>query len=357
MSFSEEIISWYIANKRDLPWRNTKNAYKIWLSEVILQQTRVAQGMPYYNKFVSHFPTVKHLAEVPQDEVLKLWQGLGYYSRARNLQAAAQMVMSNYNGEFPDTYAEIIKLKGVGKYTAAAIASIAFNEPVAVVDGNVYRVLSRYFGISEPIDTGKGQKLFFDLANELIDIKQPANFNQAMMEFGALFCTPKNPDCNNCIFAASCKAYETKQVAMLPIKSKKTAVKKRYFNYLYFDKPNIAFLQKRVAGDIWANLYEFPLIESEKEIENKTELTALPQYKELTAKQDVKYIRAAFKLTHKLSHRDMHTTFWHVGVTDNFLINNSRIFEIKIDTLHQYGVSRLTERFINEYLEKIEQKK
>lgn len=356
MSFTQKIIHWYSANKRDLPWRETTDAYKIWLSEIILQQTRVAQGMPYYQKFVSHYPSVQDFAAAPQDDILKLWQGLGYYSRARNMHAAAKAVVSNYNGVFPNTYTEIIKLKGVGKYTAAAIASIAFNEAVAVVDGNVYRVLSRYFGIATPIDTGKGQKLFFDLANELVDPKQPATFNQAMMEFGALYCTPKNPDCSNCVFASSCKAYETKQVAILPIKSKKTAVKKRYFNYLFFDKPNTAFIQQRTEGDIWEGLYELPLVETEKEINEKTELIELPNYQEITQKHSIKYIRKAFRVSHKLSHRDILTTFWHIGVTDNFLINNSRIFEIKIDTLHQYGVSRLTERFILEYLEKIERK-
>jgi A/G-specific adenine glycosylase len=354
MNFSEEIIGWYSRNKRDLPWRNTTDAYKVWLSEIILQQTRVAQGIPYYNKFTKHYPTVNDLAKAPQDEILKLWQGLGYYSRARNMHAAAQTIVNDYKGQFPNSYSEILKLKGVGKYTAAAIASIAFNEAVAVVDGNVYRVLARYFGIEEPIDTGKGQKLFFDLANELILKKQPATFNQAMMEFGALYCTPKNPDCTNCIFANSCKAYANNTVQQLPIKANKTKIKKRYFNYLFFDKPRSAFLQQRIKGDIWEGLYEFPLIETDEEISLKTVLAKLDGFREITQKQDIKFIRKAFKVTHKLSHRDILTTFWHIGVTDNFLINNSRIFEIKVDTLHQYGVSRLTERFILEYLEKLE---
>ncbi len=343
---------WYNANKRDLPWRATTDAYKIWLSEIILQQTRVAQGTPYYQKFVSRYPTVQNFAAAPQDAILKLWQGLGYYSRARNMHMAANMVVSKYNGEFPNTYTELLQLKGIGKYTAAAIASLAFNEAVAVVDGNVYRVLARYFGIDTAIDTGKGQKLFFDLANELIDPKQPAIFNQAIMEFGALYCTPKKPDCGNCTFISSCKAYETKQVKYLPVKSKKTIVKKRYFNYLFFDTPIGCFLQQRGKGDIWEGLYEFPLIETEKEINQKTALTKLPQYQDIAQKQAIKYISKAFRVTHKLSHRDILTTFWHIGVTDNFLINNSRIFEIKIDTLQQYAISRLTERFIIEYLEK-----
>lgn len=353
MGFSDEIITWYNKNKRNLPWRNTEDAYKIWLSEIILQQTRVAQGMPYYEKFVSHYPTVKDLAKAPQDDILKLWQGLGYYSRARNMHTAAKTIVNDYDSQFPTTYKEILTLKGIGKYTAAAIASIAFKEPVAVVDGNVYRVLSRYFGISDPIDTGKGQKLFFDLANELIPKNQPEIFNQAMMEFGALHCTPKKPNCAECIFVSSCKAHETKQVLALPVKSKKTAVKNRYFNYLFFDKPKYAFIQQREAGDIWQGLYEFPLLETSKELNSKTELKSEDLYSQITNKQDIKHIQKAFRVTHKLSHRNIHTTFWHIGVTDNFLINNSRIFEIKIDTLQQYGVSRLTDRFIKEYLEKV----
>lgn len=352
MAFSSEIINWYIANKRSLPWRGSQNPYEIWLSEIILQQTRVAQGLPYYHKFVDNYPTITDLANAPEDEILKLWQGLGYYSRARNMHAAAKTIVEQYGGQFPKTYAQILKLKGIGKYTAAAIASIAYKEPVAVVDGNVYRVLSRYFGIDQPIDTGTGQKLFFDLANELIDAQQPDIYNQAVMEFGALHCTPKNPACSTCIFAPTCKARIEGTVLQLPVKSKKTAVKKRFFNYLFFDKPQATYLQKRPMGDIWANLYEFPLIETEKEIETHTALAQTNEYQNLTQGHDIKFIRKAFAVTHKLSHRDIHATFWHIGVTHRFLINNSRIFEIKIDTLHDYGVSRLTERFINEYQHK-----
>ncbi len=353
MGFSDEIINWYLANKRDLPWRDTQNPYRIWLSEVILQQTRVAQGMPYYFKFVDKYPTVAELANAPEDDILKLWQGLGYYSRARNMHAAAKTIVDEYAGEFPKTYTEILKLKGIGKYTAAAIASIAYKEPVAVVDGNVYRVLSRYFGIDEPIDGSKGQKLFSDLANELLDRQQPDNFNQAMMEFGALYCTPKSPNCNACIFSTTCKARIDGTVAQLPVKAKKTAVKKRYFNYLFFDKPQAAFLQKRPMGDIWANLYELPLLETETEVANKELLSELPEYKNYAQSHNIKFLKKAFAVTHKLSHRDIYATFWHIGVTHDFLINNSRIFEIKIDTLHDYGVSRLTERFFKEYLGRI----
>jgi A/G-specific adenine glycosylase len=352
MSFSNEIIGWYSANKRQLPWRGTFDAYRIWLSEIILQQTRVAQGLPYYQKFVDKYPDITALAAAPEDEILKLWQGLGYYSRARNMHAAAKMVANQYNGNFPSTYKEILTLKGIGKYTAAAIASIAFNEPVAVVDGNVYRVLARYYGIDEPIDGTQGQKLFFELANELIDATQPANYNQAVMEFGALYCKPQNPDCGNCIFAQTCKAYKDGTVAQLPVKAKKTKVKERYFNYLYFDKPGAAFLQKRAEKDIWANLYEFPLIETEEPIKTKANLLQQADFKKLVGSHSIQFIKPAFSTVHKLSHRNIHGVFWHIGVDAVFLINNSIIFEVNIDTLHSYGVSRLTERFISEYLDK-----
>ncbi|HYG16163.1 MAG TPA: A/G-specific adenine glycosylase, partial [Bacteroidia bacterium] len=269
MSFNKIIESWYALNKRDLPWRNTRDPYKIWLSEVILQQTRVNQGMPYYHKFIEKYPDIAAMAGAHEDEVLKLWQGLGYYSRARNMHQAAKMITYELNGKFPITYTDILKLKGVGSYTAAAIASIAGNEPVAVVDGNVYRVLARYFGIDTPIDSTEGRKTFLKLANELINTENPATYNQAVMEFGALQCKPQNPDCGVCPLKISCIALKQKRVDALPVKSKKTAVKARYFNYLFFEKPGFAHLQKRGQTDIWANLYEFPLAETEKTIGDK----------------------------------------------------------------------------------------
>lgn len=351
MSFNKIIESWYALNKRDLPWRNTSDPYKIWLSEVILQQTRVNQGMPYYEKFIEKYPDIAAMAAAPEDEILKLWQGLGYYSRARNMHHAAKMVSHEMNGTFPVSYGDILKLKGVGSYTAAAIASIAGNEPVAVVDGNVYRVIARYFGIDTPIDSTEGKKKFLKLANELISKDNPATYNQAVMEFGALQCKPQNPDCPICPLKSSCVALKEKKVDTLPVKSKKTAVKKRYFNYIFFEKSGFAHLQKRPQTDIWANLYEFPLVETENVIADNKLLMGLPAVKELINGQGVKFVRKSFETVHKLSHREIHAAFWYMGVDSGFLINNSSIFEIKIEDLHDYPVSRLTERFIKEYLE------
>ena len=218
--FAKRLIKWYNFNKRELPWRSTSDPYKIWLSEIILQQTQVNQGLSYYLKFVEEFQTVKDLAKAPADKVMKLWQGLGYYSRARNLHEAAKNIVNEHKGEFPKAYEDIRALKGVGDYTAAAIASIAYNLPYAVVDGNVYRVLSRIFGIETPIDSTSGKKEFNELANELLTKKNPADYNQAIMEFGALYCRPKNPDCTNCIFNDKCEAYRLNKINLLPVKSK-----------------------------------------------------------------------------------------------------------------------------------------
>ena len=226
MIFSKTLIRWYSKNKRILPWRETKNPYYIWLSEIILQQTQVKQGLPYYESFVTSYPTVFDLANAEESDVLKLWQGLGYYSRARNLHASAKHIAYDLNGVFPDTYKDLLKLRGVGDYTASAIASICFNEATAVVDGNVYRALSRYFGIDTPINSSKGQKEFKALAQELIDIKKPADFNQAIMEFGAIQCKPKNPECSACSFRNSCVAFGNNRVSDLPVKIKSAKAKK-----------------------------------------------------------------------------------------------------------------------------------
>ena len=260
--FSEKLIDWYHVNHRDLPWRKTRDPYKIWLSEIILQQTRVAQGLPYYMEFVKTFPTVFDLAKAPEKKVLRLWQGLGYYSRARNLHRCAKDIIKNYKGEFPSSFEELQKLQGIGLYTAAAIASIAFRESVAVVDGNVFRVLARVFGIDKDIVSDEGKKHFFSLANELIDKNQPDLFNQAVMEFGALHCLPKNPKCNECIFSKSCEANQKSLQALLPVKSKKAKVKTRYFNYFVIHTKNGILMRERNGKDIWRGLYDFYLIET-----------------------------------------------------------------------------------------------
>ena len=262
MNFITEIIGWYQQNKRDLPWRNTSDPYIIWLSEIILQQTRVEQGMPYFHRFAERFPTVSDFAGADEEEILKLWQGLGYYSRGRNMHHTAQLVMEQHAGYFPRKYDELIKLKGVGEYTAAAISSFSSNEAKAVVDGNVFRLLSRYFGIHEPINSGKAKKIFTDLANEIIDKNQPGLSNQAIMEFGSLQCRPKNPLCESCVLRLSCQAYNEELTSTLPIKIKKVAVRNRFFNYVIAIKNKQILFSKRTGDDIWQNLYEFPLIES-----------------------------------------------------------------------------------------------
>ncbi|TDQ12956.1 A/G-specific DNA-adenine glycosylase [Algoriphagus boseongensis] len=257
-AFSHQIIKWYRENPRDLPWRNSSDPYKIWLSEIILQQTRVAQGLPYYYAFTQAYPTVKDLALAPESEVLRLWQGLGYYSRARNLHFCAKFIWHELEGKFPTRYDELIKLKGVGSYTAAAISSFAFGEVKAVVDGNVFRVLARYFGIETDIASSKGKKEFETLANELIPADTPGEFNQAMMDFGARLCTPKNPDCTNCPIKSSCFAFQHQLVGSLPVKINKVKIKERSLNYLVIRCGTDWVWKKRGAGDIWEGLYDFP---------------------------------------------------------------------------------------------------
>ncbi len=265
MIFQEELINWYIINKRELPWRNTTDAYIIWLSEIILQQTRVEQGLPYFNKFLANFSTITSFANAPEAVVLKLWQGLGYYSRARNMLVTAKEIVKNHQGVFPTSHNQLIKLKGIGEYTAAAISSFAANEVKAVVDGNVFRVLARYFGIADAINSTEGKKIFMSLAQSLIQNQNPAVYNQAIMEFGALQCKPKTPNCGNCPLVLDCFAYKTKQVNALPLKLKKLKIKKRYFNYFIGITNNSILAKQRQAGDVWQHLYDFPLIETDSE--------------------------------------------------------------------------------------------
>ena len=313
MIFSNSLTEWYLQNKRDLPWRNTSNPYPIWLSEIILQQTRVAQGTPYFLSFMTAFPTVFDLANANEEQVLKLWQGLGYYSRARNLHKTAQIVAHELSGVFPDNYKDLLKLKGVGEYTAAAIASFSYNEAVPVVDGNVFRVLSRYFDVETDIAVASSKKEFAALAFELMPKTNPALFNQAIMEFGALQCVPKSPNCSICIFNTSCAALQKKKVDQLPVNNKKLKVRNRFFNYLVVtDENGNSVIQKRISKGIWHNLYEFPLIETEeaKDFDFITEqihsdffenndLISVSQYNDKS-------------IIHKLSHQHLHIKFWKV---------------------------------------------
>lgn len=315
MDFTSTITNWYLHNKRDLPWRNTQNPYLIWLSEIMLQQTRVAQGLPYFISFSTHFPTVFDLANAPEEQVLKLWQGLGYYSRARNLHKTAQFIAGDLQGVFPKNYADLLLLKGVGTYTAAAIASFSYNEAVPVVDGNVFRVLSRYFDIENDISLASTKNVFFSLANELLLKKNPALFNQAIMEFGALQCVPKNPECGSCVLHFGCLALQKKKVAFLPFKSKKLKITKRYFNYLiYKDEKEQTILQKRIEKGIWQNLYEFPVIESEK-VESFEYISTKLQEKTSVSNTILTITELNSKsILHKLSHQHLYITFWQVKV-------------------------------------------
>jgi len=298
--FVENLLVWYERNKRNLPWRDTQDPYKVWISEIILQQTRVDQGLPYYHRFLKTFPKLKDLAEADEQTVLSVWQGLGYYSRARNLHQGAKQVRNEYKGKYPVSYEEWLKIKGVGTYTAAAIASFCFKEQVPVLDGNVFRVLSRIFGISEDILSGKGKKLFWEKALELIPATTPDIFNQAIMEYGALQCTPKSPDCEQCVFKKHCFAYKKNLVGELPFKNKKLVRKSRYFEYSVFLYKGSVLLKKRGKGDIWEGLNEFPLIE-------KTKISDLEKKSPSKTSLTLEFSSEVFK--HVLSHQDLYCIF------------------------------------------------
>lgn len=345
LKLSHIFIEWYNNHKRDLPWRNTSNPYPIWLSEVILQQTRVDQGYAYFNRFIAKYPTVDLLAEAEESEILKLWQGLGYYSRARNLHAAAKTIMDTYGGVFPRDYKDVLKLKGVGEYTAAAIVSFAYNEPYAVVDGNVFRVLSRIFAIDEPINSGKGKKIFTELAQLLLDDTNAGLHNQAIMEFGALQCVPVSPDCSICPASDVCLAYNQKKVNLYPRKERKQKVRSRYFYYLDIRDGDCMFLHKRTLKDIWQNLYELPLIET-KEQKTIDELQKNDNFKELLSNGEILRIRYEKQIKHILSHQIIYATFYRVDMHDTLL--NEDYIRVKIEDADNYPVSRLVHKYLEE---------
>ena len=314
MNFISELIEWYNLNKRDLPWRNTSDPYIIWLSEIILQQTRVDQGLPYFYRFAEKYPSIADFAAATEDEILNLWQGLGYYSRGRNMHQTAQMVMEEHAGYFPKRYDELIKLKGIGEYTAAAISSFSANEAKAVVDGNVFRVLARYFGVDEPINSSKAKKLFTKLANEVIDHANPAISNQALMEFGSLHCRPQNPLCQTCPVQVSCYAFQNSLVDKLPFKLKKAAVRNRFFNYIVLLNDQKLLMNKRGPNDIWQNLYELPLFETD----NFQEASAIvngPGFQKHFGKVEISSVEGPVK--HLLSHQKIHAQFIVVNKVDS----------------------------------------
>ena len=311
--FTKGLLKWFKTNDRPLPWKGERNPYYIWLSEIILQQTRVAQGLPYFEKFKQHFPEIKNLADASEDTVMKLWEGLGYYSRARNLHATAKFIAYNLDGVFPDKHEDLLKLKGVGPYTAAAIASFAYNLPHAVVDGNVYRVLSRVFGIETPMDSSSGKKQFAELANQLLAKKQAGIYNQAIMDFGATQCVPANPNCTICPFQKKCIAFANQTIATLPIKTKKIKKRERHFNYLLIKCGNTILLHKRTEKDIWQNLYDFPLIEAAT-ILTKEEIIVTDFFKDLLENTAYQFTRRSKPFKQLLTHQKIIAVFSEISL-------------------------------------------
>lgn len=334
-TFSKKIIPWFDQHKRDLPWRHTQDPYAIWLSEIILQQTRVAQGLPYYIRFLSQLPTVNDFANAPQEEILRLWQGLGYYSRARNMHATAKVIVEKYDGKFPDNYKELLKLKGIGPYTGAAIASFAFGEAVPVVDGNVFRVLSRVFGIETDIAASSARKEFTELAETLIPQDSPAAFNQAIMEFGALQCTPYNPNCMFCPLQSDCYAFQHEAQGDLPVKLKKTKVRNRYFNYFAVNLNEKFLMYKRPENDIWSGLYEFYLVETEEAI------TSLDEIQDgfisgLFKENEVNQLIESKK--HILSHQRIFASFWQINLKNG---TNAALPETSVTTHRFFTIDEI----------------
>jgi len=349
-AFSELLITWYRQCGRPLPWRSSRDPYAIWLSEVILQQTRIQQGTAYYLKFLEHYPMLSDLAAAPLDDVLKLWQGLGYYTRARNLHSTAQHLQRNNNGLFPSDYKSIRDLKGIGDYTAAAISSICFNMAYPVLDGNVYRVMSRILCLEAPVNSVTGKKTVMEALARLIDPTQPGDFNQAMMELGALICTPKSPDCIHCPLQLDCQAFNLKKTDCYPVPAQKKTARVRHFNFLVIEETlegkHFTYINKRAAGDIWEGLYEFPLIETEKalitaRLFKNPEVSAL--FKDMTAE----IMTVSGPIRHLLTHQTLYAKFYTIKVSDpGFMKGQTNSMRISWDDIHNYPVSRLTENFL-----------
>lgn len=348
MSFSEELIEWYENNKRDLPWRNTSDPYKIWLSEIILQQTRVKQGLNYYLKFTEKYKTINEFAEAPEDEILKLWQGMGYYNRALNALQAAREVVSRFHGQFPSDYHEMIQLKGVGEYTAAAILSIAYGRPYAVVDGNVKRFFSRFFGFAANMSAKSGENIVREKAQKLMDMGMPGEFNQAMMEFGALICTPKSPDCTQCPFKLSCVAWKDKMVNHYPVKSQPKKQKVRYFHYFIItDKEQSrVWIHKRDASDIWKKMYELPLIETQRGMSIK-QLKKLEKWAELFDHADFMVSEEVKSYRHVLTHRVIRADFYRITLSGGFILPGDLLM-IPLNELRRYPFPRIIEKFLSD---------
>ena len=312
--FSETILKWnQFENKRSMPWKGEKDPYKIWVSEIILQQTRVQQGLEYYERFIKACPDVKSLATAPEQKIYKLWEGLGYYSRCRNLIASAKFINEKLNGVFPERYKDILSLKGIGEYTASAIASFAFNQPYAVLDGNVFRVLSRFFGLHTPVDSTSGKKIFSALAKELIDTGNPSFYNQGIMDFGAVVCKPALPLCNICPLQKKCVAYNNNQINILPVKEKSIRKRERFFNYLVVEQNHKIYVNQRTDKDIWQNLYEFILIETDELISEKEFLKA-KRFTSLFKVNNYKVTKISKLYRQKLTHQTITGRFYHITI-------------------------------------------
>lgn len=337
---SNSLISWYRSNKRDLPWRTDATPYHVWLSEIILQQTRVNQGLDYYLRICETFPTIQDLAAAKPDDVLKLWQGLGYYSRARNLHACAQQIVADYNGVFPKTKAELLKLKGVGDYTASAIASIAFGESVVTIDGNVFRVLSRLFDIEDPIDVNASRNIFRTLGEELLDGTNPGEMNQALMEFGALQCTPISPDCGACVIRQNCQALASDNITSRPVKRGKTKIKEVWHRYFIIHNDDQVLVRQRPANGIWGGLFEFPVEETDR-------LPSWAQYPEADLSdwaQGASRIQPLYSTRHILSHRKINAAFIEIRLNELTPFTSDQQL-ISWDEFEKLAVSRLVDKF------------
>jgi len=343
MNFARAILNWYMVNKRDLPWRNTNDPYSVWLSEIILQQTRIAQGLPYYLKFINKYPTINSLARANENDILILWQGLGYYSRARNLLKTAKFIVDECNGKFPSTYTELIKLKGIGEYTASAISSICFNERRAVLDGNVYRVISRFYGIDVPVNNHFGKKFYMDYAQKLAPKKSCGDYNQGIMDFGSLICKPKSPLCHKCILGKDCIASKMKNINYFPVKLKKNAPKITHFNYLVLLDSDHMIWMNKIKNGIWKNLFQFPMIESKKEL-NKTQVLSNEIFKSIApiSNSDIILFNSS-PIIHKLSHKTIYAKFWILPV------EHSNSNSIKFSDVNKYPVPRLIEKFLDKF--------
>ncbi len=337
------ILNWYKNNFRDLPWRNTQDPYKIWLSEIILQQTQVQQGWAYYEKFIEFYPTVSDLAAANEENILKLWQGLGYYSRARNLHKTAKVIESDYNGFFPQEYPELLKLPGIGEYTAAAIASFAYNKRYPVLDGNVFRFLSRLYNIDLPIDEAKNRKVFLNILDEMIGDHSPSAFNNAMMEMGAMICKPANPLCAECPVAQSCQALKLGKINLLPVKGKKLKVKTRYFNFIHFDYQDGFYIEQRTQKDIWHNLFQLPLIETAGQTDSSGIQTLL---------EGIMRPGKEFSIVHKmhakhlLTHQVLQTDFWYIKLREKPVFMNKDMRFVTLNNHKIYAIPKLIDNYL-----------